>query len=251
MEDHQSLSHDKCDEKQPTCGRCLRLKLPCVGSGQQRYKFKYERQCSLKSNQGQMITLNICKENKKVTPPLGIPPTCPGDQITSLTGSFVGAIKRTNDLRYNLWWSFGIFLDDVPRRIGTSQVLDRAVDALITAHANFCCRHSASVEALSKYSSALRTLRVCLEDPIQASSSNTLCAVMILLLCQSLHRNSDQVVTGHVQGASSILRARKNFGPRDDFERKLFLSLRGSVVCQFHQRLWATLTIHQVVRGTI
>lgn len=198
-----------------------------------------------------MITLSQSKANKKETAPLEIPPTCPGDEITFLTGSFVSAIKRTNDLRYNLWWSFGIFLDDVPRRIGTSEALDRAVDALTAAHANFCCRQSISVDALSKYSSALRTLRVYLEDPIQASSSNTLCAVMILLLCQSFHGNSGQVVTGHAQGASNILRARKDFGPRDDFERKLFLSLRGSVVCKLNQNLWAMLTIHEVVRGVI
>ncbi|KAF4764689.1 hypothetical protein HAV15_001720 [Penicillium sp. str.  len=33
----------KCDEKQPACGRCLRLKVSCVGSGQQRFKFKQQQ----------------------------------------------------------------------------------------------------------------------------------------------------------------------------------------------------------------
>jgi hypothetical protein len=158
-----------------------------------------------------------------------IPRACPGNSMTSLTSSFVGAIKRSTDLRYNLWWAFGIFLEDVPRRIGSNEALDRAVDALTTAHAGFCTRQPISVEALAKYSHALRTLRVYLDDPLQASASSTLCAVMILLLCQTFMGNNAQI-SGHAQGAASILKARKNFGPRDDFERKLFLSLRGSVV---------------------
>jgi len=232
-----SSFYAKCDEKQPTCGRCLRLKISCVGSGQQRYKFKQEHRFSPKSNQAtQMISFSsTSRSNGKETPPFEIPRTCPGDNITFLTGSFVGAIKRTNDLRYNLWWSFGIFLEDVPRRLGTNEALDRAVDALTTSHASFCSRRSVSADALSKYSSALRTLRIYLDDPVQASASNTLCAVMILLLCQSFHGNNGQTMTGHAQGASNILRARKHFGPRDDFERKLFLSLRGSVVRQLYR----------------
>ncbi|KAF4763718.1 hypothetical protein HAV15_001717 [Penicillium sp. str.  len=150
--------------------------------------------------------------------------------MTSLMNSFVGAIKRSADLRYNMWWSFGLFLEDVPRRLGSNEALDRAVDAVTTAHAGFCTRQPVSTEALAKYSCALKTLRVYLDDPLQASSSSTLCAVMILLVCQTFIGNNGQIMSGHAQGAASILHARKNFGPRDDFERKLFLSLRGSML---------------------
>ncbi|KGO69233.1 YjgF/Yer057p/UK114 family [Penicillium italicum] len=159
-----------------------------------------------------------------------IPRACPGNSMTSLTNSFVGAIKRSTDLRYNLWWSFGLFLEDVPRRLGSNEALDRAVDAVTTVHAGFCTRQPVSAEALTKYSYALKTLRVYLDDPLQASASSTLCAVMILLICQTFIGNSGQMMSGHAQGAANILHARKNFGPRDEFERKLFLSLRGSVL---------------------
>lgn len=123
-----------------------------------------------------------------------------------------------------------MFVEDVPRRLGSNEALDRAADALITAHASFCTRQPVRAEALAKYSHALKTLRVYLDDPLQASASSTLCAVMILLICQTFIGNPGAMVSGHAQGAASILHARKNFGPRDDFERKLFLSLRGSVV---------------------
>jgi hypothetical protein len=201
-----------------------------VGSGQQRYKFKQERFSPKPHQSGQIALILRPTSTQRSTPAFEIPRACPGNHITSLTNSFVGAIKRSTDLRYNLWWSFGIFLEEVPRRLGSNEALDRAVDAVTTAHANFCTRQPVSVQALAKYSHALKTLRVHLDDPLQARASNTLCAVMILLICQSFIGNEGQTISGHAQGAANILHARKNFGPRDEFERKLFLSLRGSVV---------------------
>ncbi|KAJ5959549.1 transcriptional regulator family: Fungal Specific TF [Penicillium vulpinum] len=220
----------KCDEKQPACGRCLRLKVSCVGSGQQRYKFKQEQFSSKPNQSGQMVLSSKSRPTEEIQYSSQIPQACPGNSMTSLTSSFVGAIKRSSDLRYNMWWSFGLYLEEVPRRLGSNEALDRAVDAVTTAHAGFCTRQLASVEALAKYSSALKTLRVYLDDPIQASASSTLCAVMILLICQTFMGNNGRMLSGHAQGAANILRARKNFGPRDDFEQKMFLSLRGSVL---------------------
>ena len=119
----------------------------------------------------------------------------------------------------------------MPRRLGANEALDRAVDAVTTAHASFCAGHVASVEALSKYSQALRTLRVYLDDRLHAQSSNTLCAVMVLLVCQMFIGPTMRCWSGHAEGAAQILKARRKFSPQDPFEQKLFLSLRGSVVC--------------------
>ncbi|KAG0158213.1 hypothetical protein PDIDSM_5726 [Penicillium digitatum] len=193
----------KCDEKQPTCGRCLRLKVSCVGSGQQRFKFK-QHQFPPKPTQSSQITFilksRLIEEENDF---FAMPQAFPSNNMTSLTNSFVSAINRSTDLRYNMWWSFGLFLEDVPRRLGSNEALDRAVDALTTAHAGFCTRQPVPAAALVKFSHALKILGVYLDDPIQARDA---------------------------QGAASILHARKNFGPRDDFERKLFLSLRDSVL---------------------
>lgn len=145
-------------------------------------------------------------------------------------GLFTQGIKRTADLRFNLWWSFGPFLEDVPRRLGSNEALDRAVDAVTTAHAGFCVGRVGTVDALTKYSQALRTLRVYLEDDFHAHSANTLCAVMLLLMCQIFLGPTSKCWSGHAEGAAQILKARKQFGPRDPFEQKLFMSLRGSVV---------------------
>lgn len=177
-----------------------------------------------------MAIISRSRSTEGRSPAFKISRGCPGNDMTSLTNSFVGAIKRTTDLRYNMWWSFGIFMEEIPRRLGSNAALDCSVDALTSAYVGFCTRKKVSVETLAKYSNALKTLVVCLDNPFQASSSETLCAVMVLLLCQTFIGNNGQIISGHSQGAANILHARKNFGPRDEFERKLFLSLRGSVV---------------------
>lgn len=166
---------------------------------------------------------------KQLLPPES-PKLLPSSDISSLAGGFIATIKRTTDLRYNLWWSFGLWLEDVPKRLGTNEALDRAVDTLTTAHSNFSCNRGPSVEALAKHSRALRTLSVYLDDKVHAQSSSTLSAVMVLLICQLFLGPSNRKFSGHAEGAAAILRARKDFGPRDAFEAKLFLSMRGSVV---------------------
>lgn len=125
-----------------------------------------------------------------------------------------------------------MFLEEVPPRLGTNEALDRAVDAVTSAHTDFCTRKHGSVQALTKYSAALRTLRVYLDDPVHAQETNTLAAVMILLICQSImgQTTKGQWWSGHAEGAMQILKARKEFGPRNDFEAKIYVSLRGSVV---------------------
>lgn len=246
----------QCDQKQPTCSRCLRLTLTCVGSGIQRYKFKEEKRFSTPSHwnpkksaeyQDAVGSLKarcthflhpstaVALEGRPIQHmyihvPHGTPCASPSNELTALTSAFVRTIKRTTDLRYNLWWSFGSFLEDVPRRLGANEALDRAVDALTTGHADFCVGQAPSIVTISKYSHALHSLRVYLDDPTHAQSSNTLAAVMILLVCQMFLGQTNQCWSGHAEGASLILKARRHFGPRDQFETKLFLSLRGSVV---------------------
>lgn len=73
---------------------------------------------------------------------------------------------------------------EIPRRMNENEALDTAVNALICSHSNFCARQAVSAETLSSYSRALRSLRYCLDDPGKASQTETLCAVMLLLICQ-------------------------------------------------------------------
>lgn len=181
----------KCDEKTPSCSRCIRLGLECIGSGQQRYKFQ---------SQQAFVTARTKKTNSraKSLPTTSQPKTLhteadliasflrlpPSNKITILTSQYVQAIKLTTNLKYNLAWAYGFFMFEIPRRMNENEALDTAVNALICSHSNFCASKEVSVETLSSYARALRSLRHCLDDPDKASQTETLCAVMLLLICQ-------------------------------------------------------------------
>ncbi|GLI76182.1 hypothetical protein PoHVEF18_004453 [Penicillium ochrochloron] len=239
------------------------------GSGQQRFKFQEEKRFTKavrrEHNSVALSTAsksNISSSNGTPPPPNGSQflfiHAKPSNSTTRLAEAFTQAIKRSTDIRYNLGWSFGIFLEDVPRRLGTNDALDRAVDAVTSAHTDFCNRQPGSVQALTKYSAALRTLRVYLDDPVHAQETNTLAAVMVLLICQTiLGQTTHQQWSGHCEGATQILKARKNFGPRNDFEAKIYMSLRGSVLFEglFNHRIqlteeeWDSLIVNEYDRA--
>jgi hypothetical protein len=101
-----------------------------------------------------------------------------------LAGGLIDKLKASTDLRYHLSWTYGGYLEDIPQRLGRSEALDTAVDALVCAHSDFAgSGREVSPMSLRKYSDAIATLRVCLNDASQASSADTLCAVTLLMIC--------------------------------------------------------------------
>lgn len=101
-----------------------------------------------------------------------------------MISAFVDSVNPSYDIRFQLSWNFGGFLVDVPRRLGTSAALDAAADALAASHARFCVGSSPDQSLLAKHSRALRALRYDLNDCIKARSTETLCAIMILMIVQ-------------------------------------------------------------------
>lgn len=94
-------------------------------------------------------------------------------------------MKPSMDLKYNLSWSFGPFLQYVPQRLGSSAALDAAAKVIIAAHSSRCAsRRRVSPDVLVQYSRALVQLRLALGDIVTAHSLETLCAIMLLLICQ-------------------------------------------------------------------
>lgn len=119
------------------------------------------------------------------SPPSTNPGYSPTNQHTYRVSAFIDKLSPSRGVKYNLAWSFGDYLYDIPARLGRNQALDAAADALITA----CDRFSAgsadqSQRFLVKYVEAVRALRLCLDDEQTATTSETLGAVMLLLICQ-------------------------------------------------------------------
>jgi hypothetical protein len=159
--------------------------VPCEGAGQQRYKFQRDKHSSAlqsqKPAQGREVIVVSYEGQRLLTPILGVPE----NDLYLLVDAFVDKIAPSTGINFNLAWSYGGYLEDVPRRLGTNTALDAAAEALVAGHQ---CLVPATVnarsKALVKYSKALQIMKSCLDDPVKARASETLCAVMILMTCQ-------------------------------------------------------------------
>lgn len=160
--------------------------MECVGSGLRRYKFKesgFQRSQPLcPKNDGQALREGP-RSGREESRTETLNPSMSND-ITLLANAFINMIKPTTDFKYNLAWSYGDYLEEVPRRLGSNEALDASVDAVISAHASFCTHRMGSIDTLIKYSRALKELRICLDHPVKSRTSDTLCAVTLLLVCQ-------------------------------------------------------------------
>lgn len=161
----------------------------------------------------------------------------PSSETTLLTNALIGKLNASDDIRYHLTWTYGTFIEDIPKRLGANEALDTAVAALVTAHSNLGSHRSwvTPPEQLAKYVHALKTFRTSLDDPVKARSAETLCAINILFICQSfLGRGEARQLarTGHGEGAAQILKARGYYDGQDDFESKILLSMRGAVLAE-------------------
>lgn len=107
----------------------------------------------------------------------------PSSESTMMTSAFCSVLGVT-DVRYNLS-VYGEFLKDIPRRLGTNAALDASVGAVIATFPDvYSSSRRRSVKAYEGYGHALKVLRECLNDPVQAGSVDTICAVYLILLCQ-------------------------------------------------------------------
>jgi hypothetical protein len=105
----------------------------------------------------------------------------PSNETTKIASAFIFILEVT-DLRYDLS-CYGPFLKDIPKRLGSNTALDASVNVLTSAFSSLYTRQQ-SLETLSRYVNALKALRICLNDPSQAWTANTLCAIYLLLICQ-------------------------------------------------------------------
>ncbi|KAH8901311.1 hypothetical protein GQ53DRAFT_5022 [Thozetella sp. PMI_491] len=158
----------KCDQSQPSCSRCTRLRIACVGCGERRYKFLGATQVDFTSS----------RARGQRTQPVSRPPS---NDMTLAASGFVAALQVT-DSRFDLM-VFGRFVGDIPRRLGTNEALDASVVALAAAMPSVYT-HSETPQMYNAYANALKALRVSLSDPVKARSADTLVAMYLTGICQ-------------------------------------------------------------------
>ena len=126
-----------------------------------------------------------CQTNPDALTTVSPPLPSPSSSTTRLAVAVARIVSPTIDLRVQLTWNFGGFLADVPRRLGTNAALDTAASSLTAAYACYAVgQRTANRESLLIYTAAGKALRICLDDPVKAHSSETLCAIMILMIVQ-------------------------------------------------------------------
>ena len=165
---------------QPICSRCERLHLKCIGSGETRYQFRLDKR-SLAFRRSSPAPARVAA---RTPPPLVHIPT---NDTTRLQSAFVAKLRPGHDLRYSILYRWGFFLTEIPSRLGSSQALDAAANALLARHAEISLRQNESnsqVPAMMYYNQGLSALRDALKDEQTATSMETLCAVMLLVYCQ-------------------------------------------------------------------
>ncbi|GAM82626.1 hypothetical protein ANO11243_006080 [Dothideomycetidae sp. 11243] len=266
----QSKGCDACRKQKKSCEgdtipcvRCKRLQIPCIGRGQQRFKFQDE---TARFENGVSHT-RPTKKHKKPSPVKAdadpqpvqdrassdqvlVPTTqaqsipilhMPGNQLSRLVASFVDHIDPKLDSRWQPPWNFTRLLQAIPSRLGCNQALDASAEAVLSAYQSCRARHvdassSASdlvqQQSLKHYNKALKALVGCLNDSVQAGSSETLCSTLLLLMFETLSGPVNERVLGHAGGAAKILKARGFASAKNDFEAKVFLALRGPVIFQ-------------------
>jgi hypothetical protein len=162
------------------CIRCKRLSIPCIGLGQQRFKFQDECRRFPIVSKSALPAIQEISTTRYTHPSV---PRAVSNSLTRLSSALVAGISPGIDVRVQLVWNFGPFLEDIPRRLGVNESLDAAVEVLLTAHMGFRMPRRQSTElCLGKYGRALKALRHCLSNPEKAQSSETLCSTMLLLI---------------------------------------------------------------------
>ena len=145
----------------------------------QRFKFIQDERASNEVRSSRSPTPGI-KSGKDVV--LTLPPS---NGTSNLVGALVQTIKPTTNLSWNIAWTYGPLFLDVPQRLGISEALDAAVWTLVSGHSDLRSQSpQVSERTLELHGIALKALRKCLHNPAKAHTTETLCAVYLLLVCQ-------------------------------------------------------------------
>ena len=144
-----------------------------------------DRESSSNSSEEASETRLVISHTQQKKPKRAWDPTQPlSNDFSVFTSSFIKTIDPDKTFQYQLPLSFGDFLLDIPRRLGTNEALDAASAALDKAYRRYCSGMPTKAEVFAAYGKAIRALRLCLDDPVKARSPETLAAVMVIQIFQ-------------------------------------------------------------------
>lgn len=145
--------------------------MPCVGSGVQRFKFV--EAVSSSSSSSHSLSPSIRSSVSRT----------PSNENTIALADFTYRLE-IKDLRYDLCWSYGELLREIPKRLGTNAALDASASALSSAMSGLSIGKM-SQETFVRFGQAVKALRVSLMDANFVYTPETLCAIFLIWICQA------------------------------------------------------------------
>lgn len=173
---HGSLILVQCDQGRPQCSRCIKLHVPCLGGGMQRFRF-----CAYTKERRKTYTSN---RNKVLRNHQSILPSQVPENSSSVVSFLLGDRMQGRKMGFGVHLAHGSFIDDLPRRLAHSEALTAAAEAVIAAMPNWDVSWSLSQWRLRSYTTALKAARLALSHTFEAHSTNTMCAIYLLWICQ-------------------------------------------------------------------
>ncbi|KAH7336442.1 hypothetical protein BKA65DRAFT_34098 [Rhexocercosporidium sp. MPI-PUGE-AT-0058] len=230
----------KCDEKRPQCTPCVRSGWECPGY-KTYWKFVDEVPRLEEHYTNNKYVLDVVDSklpetaieklrHERVvmweTPPVPryINPNPAGSAFVFCLGSNV--TDRLFPLRL-----VGSFFQFIPARLGRNSALDDAVECICSIYSRAPpAPNEVSRGTYRDYAKALASLRACLDDPIMRMESETLCASIILALCE-LVVNIDRGEWSHLlQGTISLLNSRGVQRYKNEFDHAMLESQLGFIL---------------------
>ncbi|KIE01664.1 ATPase, P-type, transmembrane domain protein, partial [Metarhizium majus ARSEF 297] len=160
---------------------------------------------------------------------LGPITTVPSSKVT-ITASALGSVLEVTDPRYDVF-AFGLFMRELPRRLGHSVALDASTAAFVSALRDLRTRQP-TPDTIRKYVGALSAVQKSLGDESTAYSAETLCAVFLVMAAQPWLSMKGDRHPSHGLGMSHLLKMLVDRQPHDDFLRTLMASVTVVVILE-------------------
>ncbi|KAK2612207.1 hypothetical protein QQS21_001783 [Conoideocrella luteorostrata] len=214
----------KCDQAKPSCSRCSRLDIACIGVGKQRFKFKDHSAAFIVVDKRVTRRPTISLTSRK-----GDPPRAPSSNISITVGMLVSVLEVT-DPGYDVF-SFGSFIKEIPKRIGHNPALDAAASAFASAVKGARSKQR-SVESLRKYAISLQAVQNTINDPEKTYSAETLCAIYLIMVCHDWVVSKYDKYPNHGEALSHLLKIMVDREPQDPFAIQVMVTAGIAVILE-------------------
>lgn len=227
----------QCDQLQPACGRCHRLRVQCTGRDTVQYRFKHQfvdgvsksgrasqdQQPLARSTSPRAVARHQILKNRPLLPLV----KSPTNETTYSLSGFVSILEIT-DPRYDVF-SMSHWLGDLPKRFGSNRALDAAMQGVIAA---FPCLYSRTItqRAVSAYEEALKYTRLSLGDARTNVDTECMCALFLLHVIHDWIGKGQDADGIFDLGISYILKSARRGTALNEFERAVRRTLSICIV---------------------